>query len=239
MIIRAKVKQEIERLPEGKVVSASDFDIPRQYRSTLIKALNQFESAGIIKRFSKGRYYKPRESRFGLLLPSEKEVVNDFLEKEGKTIGYITGARAFAGLALTTQITSTITIGTNVSRRPLTRGQYKISFLLQSNPIVKDDIPLLIILDALRLIKEIPGTTPDDAMLQIVSWIKELSNEEKERLIKLCKAYRPYVRAQIGAIMEFLKIPVDDLAESLNPVSHYKLGISNSILPTAKNWNIA
>jgi len=48
MVIRDKVKQEIDRMPEGVVVSASDFDIPRQYRATLIKALNQFEYAGII-----------------------------------------------------------------------------------------------------------------------------------------------------------------------------------------------
>ena len=76
MVIRDKVKQEIDRMPEGVVVSASDFDIPRQYRATLIKALNQFEYAGIIKRISKGRYYKPRTSRFGELLPPEKEIVS-------------------------------------------------------------------------------------------------------------------------------------------------------------------
>ena len=50
MVIRDKVKQEIDRMPEGVVVSASDFDIPRQYRATLIKALNQFEYAGIMEK---------------------------------------------------------------------------------------------------------------------------------------------------------------------------------------------
>ena len=171
MVIRDKVRQEIDRMPEGVVVSASDFDIPRQYRAAIIKALNQFEYAGIIKRISKGRYYKPRTSRFGELLPPEKEIVRDFLEKDGNTIGYITGTRAFASLALTTQISSVIMVGTNVSRRPLSRGQYRITFLLQPNRIVKDDIPLLVILDALRLIKEIPGSTTDDAIAQMTVWI--------------------------------------------------------------------
>lgn len=180
MVIRDKVKQEIDRMPEGVVVSASDFDIPRQYRATLIKALNQFEYAGIIKRISKGRYYKPRTSRFGELLPPEKEIVRDFLEKDGNTIGYITGTRAFASLALTTQISSVIMVGTNVSRRPLSRGQYRITFLLQPNRIVKDDIPLLVILDALRLIKEIPGSTTDDAIAQMTVWIKGLVRNGQE-----------------------------------------------------------
>lgn len=238
MIIRNKVKQEIDRLPEGVVISASDFDVPRQYRATLVKALNQFEYAGVIKRISKGRYYKPRTSLFGELLPPEKEIVRDFLEKNGNVIGYITGTRAFAGLALTTQISPVIMIGTNVSRRPLTRGQYKITFLLQPNRIVKEDIYLLVILDALRLIKEIPGSTPDEAIKQITVWMKGLSDMEKTNLLQLCKAYKPYVRAQVGAIYDFLNFPAGDLPETLNPVSRYKLGISPTVLPTIKNWNI-
>lgn len=238
MVIRDKVKQEIDRLPEGVVVSASDFDIPRQYRATLVKALNQFEHAGVIKRVSKGRYYKPRTSRFGELLPPEKETVRDFLEKDGNTVGYITGTRAFASLALTTQISSVIMVGTNVSRRPLSRGQYKITFLLQPNRIIKEDIPLLVILDALRLIKEIPGSTPDEAMSQITVWIKDLSGTDRNRLLELCRAYKPYVRAQLGAIFEYLDFPVEDLLETLNPVTRYKLGISPTVLPTIKNWNI-
>ncbi|MCD8203227.1 MAG: DUF6088 family protein [Prevotella sp.] len=238
MIIRDIVKREIGCLPEGVVVSASDFDVPRQYRATLIKALNQFEYAGEIKRISKGRYYKPRKSIFGELFPSEKEIVKDFLEKDGNTIGYITGTRAFASLALTTQVSSVIMVGTNVSRRPLSRGQYKITFLLQPNRINNKDIPLLILLDALRLIKEIPGTTPDETIKQIIIWIKELSDTDKTRLLRLCRAYKPYVRAQLGAIFDYLGFPTYDYIETLNPLSRYKLGISSTVLPTTKNWNI-
>lgn len=164
--------------------------------------------------------------------------MRDFLEKDGNTIGYITGTRAFASLALTTQISSVIMVGTNVSRRPLTRGQYRITFLLQPNRIIKEDIPLLVILDALRLIKEIPGSTPDEAMSQITVWIKDLSGTDRNRLLELCRAYKPYVRAQLGAILEHLDFPVEDLLETLNPVTHYKLGISSTVLPTIKNWNI-
>ena len=74
MVIRDKVRQEIDRMPEGVVVSASDFDIPRQYRATLIKALNQFEYAGIIKRISKGRYYKPWKSHSTLTLLATQDL---------------------------------------------------------------------------------------------------------------------------------------------------------------------
>ena len=69
-------------------------------------------------------------------------------------------------------------------------------------------------------------------------WIKGLSETDRKRLLELCRAYKPYVRAQLGAILEYLDFPVEDLLETLNPVSRYKLGISSTILPTTKNWNI-
>ncbi len=238
MIIREQVKQKIDSLQEGVVISASDFNVPRQNYATLVKALNQFEYTGILKRLSKGRYYKPRTSVFGKLPPSEREIVKDLLEKGGKTVGYITGTRAFTGLALTTQLSSTIMVGTNVSRRPLTRGQYRITFLLQPNRVREEDIPLLIILDALRLIRVIPGTTPNDSIVQIMLWIKELSAKDRQRLFELCKAYKPYVRAQLGAIFEYLGYPFEGLQEALNPTSRYNLNISPEALPTTPNWNI-
>jgi transposase len=52
------------------------------------------------------------------------------LEKNGKIIGYITGVSAFASMGFTTQIASSIMIGTNRYRRPLSRGGYDISLLL-------------------------------------------------------------------------------------------------------------
>ncbi len=238
MVIREQVRQQIGSLPEGVVVTASDFELPRQYRATLIKALNQFEYAGVLKKVSKGKYYKPRQSRFGEMKPSESETVKDFLKKGNRTIGYITGTRAFSGLALTTQISSDILIGTPVARRPLQRGPYKISFLLQPNPISPKNIPLLIILDSLRLIKEIPASTPEEALPRIIAWINNLSANEQKRLASLALKYRPYVRALTGAILEYLGCPFFDLQESLNPLSRYHLDISESILPTSTKWNI-
>ena len=238
MVIRDRVKQQINTMPEGVVVTASDFDVPRCYRATLVKALNQFEEAGLLRRVAKGRYYKPGQSRFGEVSPSESEIVKDFLEKDGKIVGYITGTRVFAALALTTQISSTIMVGTNVSRRPITRDQYNITFLLQPNPIRKDDIPFFLILDALRLIKKIPAATPDETITQITAWIKGKGKVERKRLIELAKAYQPYVRALLGAIMECVEGSCDELLITLNPVTVFKIGITSSALSTAKNWNI-
>ena len=201
-------------------------------------ALNKLVAQGKLKRLSKGKYYKPEETVFGVLPPDTNEIVKDFLLKDGKIIGYITGTNAFARIGLTTQISSTIYIGTNKYRRPLLRGTNRIEFILQPNVIQEDDISLYIILDAIRFIRSIPATTPNEAVEILLSTIKGLKKQEQHRLAELSLAYTPYVRALLGAMYEQLSLPYQQLRQSLNGTTNYKLSISEEVLPTKTNWRI-
>ena len=145
---------------------------------------------------------------------------------------------AFASMGLTTQISSSILVGTNKYRRPITRNGVKISFLLQENAITSSNIPLLRILDALRLIKEIPATSPDECVTNIRKAIVALSEEQKQELIELSLAYTPYVRALLGAIYESVGLVTEVISKTLNGVTSYKLPISDKVLSNKRNWNI-
>lgn len=175
---------------------------------------------------------------FGLLKPSASEIAKDLLERNGEIIGYITGTTAFAGMGLTTQIASSIVIGTNKYRRPIKRGEYTIRFLVQDNQITEKNIPLLRILDAIRLIREIPATTPDECVAVLQKTMSCLPKKEQDELVSLSKNYTPYVRALLGAILESVGADVNDLRNTLNGVTTYKLPVSIQSLPTKNNWNI-
>ena len=114
----------------------------------------------------------------------------------------------------------------------------KISFLLQENAITSSNIPLLRILDALRLIKDIPATSPDDCVMNICKAINSLSKEQKQELAELSLAYTPYVKALLGAIYESLGLETEVISRTLNGVTSYKLPISNKVLSNKRNWNI-
>lgn len=238
MIIGDEIKRKISATPDGVILTIGDFDVEMQYQGALVKALNRLVDRGMLTRLSKGKYYKPRKTIFGTLKPVPEEITKDFLEKNGKIIGYVTGISAFAMMGLTTQITSSIMIGTNRYRRPLTRGEYTISFLLQRNTITKENIPLLRILDAIRLIRDIPASSPDDVVTQLGSTIDALSGEEQKELILLSENYTSYVRALLGAIMEKNNLDAVILKKNLNGTTFYKLPISEQVLPNKKNWNI-
>lgn len=238
MIIARQVKQKIETIPEGVVLGIKDFQVETQYEPTLVKVLNRLVKQGDLERLSKGKYYKPKRTMFGLLKPSASEIAKDLLERNGEIIGYITGTTAFAGMGLTTQIASSIVIGTNKYRRPIKRGEYTIRFLVQDNQITEKNIPLLRILDAIRLIREIPATTPDESIAVLQKTMSCLPKKEQDELVSLSKNYTPYVRALLGAILESIGADVNDLRNTLNGVTTYKLPISIQSLPTKNNWNI-
>lgn len=238
MIIGEDIKKQISSTPDGVILTIGDFNVDMRYQGALVKALNRLVDQGTLQRLSKGKYYKPRRTIFGTLKPTPEEITKDFLEKNGKLVGYITGNRAFALMGLTTQITSSLLIGTNRYRHPLTRGDYTISFLQQHNPITEENIPLLRILDALKFIKDIPASSPDIIVTQLGSTINALSNAEQKRLTELAENYTAYVRAILGAIMEQNNLNAELLKKGLNGTTNYKLPISEQALPNKKKWNI-
>lgn len=180
---------------------------------------------------------------FGNLLPNEKEIVKDLLEKDGKPIGYLSCVSFFNEAGFTTQVSNTFTIARNDIRPPLQRGFYRIKFFKQKNTITASNIPLLRLLDVMRFIKNIPDSSFKRSVIRLTSLIQELSNEDKKILIKLAFKYNPAVRALLGALLEEMNYENTDnelekLKASLNPITKYKIGITTGILPTTNNWNI-
>ena len=238
MVIATQIKERLAAADYGTVLTISDFGIEPRYQATLVRALNRKVATGELQKVGKGKYYKPKKTVFGTLSPTPSEIVKDLLVKNGKTVGYITGTSAFASMGLTTQITSAIMVGMSRYRRPTIRGEAKISFLVQPNPITEENIPFLRILDAIKLIREIPATTPDESVAVLGKTISALSREQIQLLCQLAEAYKPSTRALLGAILENSKLPTFGLELTLNGVTTYRLPISEKTLPNKQNWNI-
>ncbi len=239
MTIAEQIRDQIARFNKDYVFTASDFDI--QNKGAVVKSLQRLASAGEIFKLAKGKYYKPRSTEFGTLKPSAYQIAKDFIEDNGKIIGYITGYTSYNAMGLTTQISSQIQIGTNKYRRTIKRDRYMISFIVQPNKITSNNIGILRILDAIRFIREIPATTPNEACLRLKEIIKALEDDQVGLLVKCALNYTNYVRALCGAILEDISCDnklLMQLHASISSVTRYKLPISDSALPTKQNWNI-
>ncbi len=240
MNITKYIAETIGRLPKGYVFTYADFVKDASRKEAIIKALNRMAASGKISKLSKGKFYKPENTSFGTLPPSQQQMVKDLLESNGKLNGYLTGYSVYNQLGLTTQISNSIQIGKNEVRPSFKRDRYTISFVKQKNIITKDNIPLLQILDAIRYIKKIPDCNPSSACKRFLIIIKGLSDKDKTTLVRLALKYPPAARALLGAMLKASgkKSLTGPLYKSLNHFSTYKFSGVNKILPGAEKWNI-
>lgn len=232
------IEKRINDIGSGVVFSYSDLQLPSESQMAVAMALSRMVAQNKIKKVGKGRFYRPAISRLGEMSPNIDELTKDLLFKDGKRIGYITGTPAFSQLGITTQISSKILIGGRYYRRPLKRGNCEISFTKQENVLTDESIPLLRILDALKFIRKIPASTIDDSISCLTKVIYRLSTNEVKNLTLYSTSYPASVRALLGAILELNKQDYGELKFQLNPLTKYKLGIMEKVLPNKKNWNI-
>ena len=235
IMLRSKtIEQTVNAFRSDYVFTYRDLGLPPESSANVIRKLNRMADSGVIQRLSKGRFYKPKQTMFGSLKPSQQEVVKDLLEKNGKIIGYLTGVSIFGQLGLTTQISNIIEIGVKGKKNNTRRGMYSIRFVQQANIITKSNIPLLQLLDSIKSIKQIPDSTPDSSYNRIREIIKFLDEKSLDLMIKLAMKYNPMTRAIVGAIIEELygEERARILRDTLNPITVYKVGLTKKVLST-------
>jgi hypothetical protein len=234
------ISSTINKLRKGYVFSYSDLPIDVNQKDAAIKALNRMVASGKIAKLAKGKYYKPENTPFGTLRPSQNQVVKDLLEEDGKMIGYLTGYSIYNKLGLTTQVSNTIQIGKNQVRPNFKRERYTIAFVKQKNTITKENIPLLQLLDAIRYIKKIPDTNIEASCKRFLAIIRTQDEKEINTLVRLALKYPPATRALLGALLEQLQQDntTEPLFKSLNPITKYKLTGAAKALSTTEKWNI-
>jgi len=234
----AKVTRNfVDSIDEAKLFTYDD--VPSDNKQTVAIELSRLYKKGIIKKVSKGKFYKPKKRVFGEIEPSSDEKISSYIGASDD-IAYETGLNSFRQLGLTTQVAKTTTIATNKPYKKIELDNIKIKFVPKRVDVPKDDILLVQILDALKDIKKIPDSTPEKAFGYLKEIIKKLSTEQQIKMAQYAIKYTPRTRALLGAVLKELGLWEQSfkLKETLNPMTKYKVGISKDILPSKEYWNI-
>lgn len=240
MIASHSIENKIAGIEPTKVFTIEDLELPRDWRENIRVKLGRMVKSGQIQKVGRGKFYKPRTSVFGDIGPSPAEIVKDLMFTNDILTGYITGYTVWNQMGLTSQISNVIIIGTSRRRDSMRRGNFEIRFITQPNKISIGSIPLLQILDSIRLIKQIPDSSVFQSVKIIKKYISELDEKRLSTLVKLSKKYPPRVRALLGAILESSHNLdyAEDLKNTLNPTTTYSLGLNESTELNLTNWNI-
>lgn len=241
MALATNIRKRIKQLPEGKTFGYDDLRIAKENYTTAAKALERLQKEGLIKKVSKGVFYKPEQTVFGELKPDYSELLRPYLYENGKRVAYETGTSLYNRLGLTTQMAFRSKIASRGKRININRGSLKADGVKSYTEVTDSNYETLGLLDALKDIKRIPDCSVAQAIRRLSAIVKALSEKQTELLIKYALLYPPRVRALLGAILENngnKAKGIDKLKESLNPLSTIKLGLKETDLPTKSKWYI-
>jgi len=237
--VNRQVRKRVKGFKEGRIFDYDDFQDLDNIKAIAISLCRLIKTKKI-QRLAKGKFYKPKCTRFGELPPTESEIINQFLERDRRPIGYFTGNSAFNKLGLTTQVSNVFKIATNgqIGQKQLI-GRIKIRFTKCPVTITKENIDLLPILDCLKNILSIPDASLPDSISRLYQMIFNLKVAERNKLSECSLGYNPRTRALLGAMLEKMgdRKNLRKLKRTLNPLTNYKLEGINNTLPQASNWN--
>lgn len=237
MSINEKVASKIKRIPEGEVFTSQDFSFIENENAVAL-ALSRLVKKEVIKRLAKGMYYKPKSSKYGVLKPTENEILKKILKKKNEGY-YISGISSFNKLGLTTQVPSTIEIFGDTTSRERKIGNVRIRYVNINDKGKPGDAEYLQILDSLRLIKKIPDSNVNDSYRTLKYRIGKLDEVKINKLYELSIDKKPIVRALLGSMIEdnFSNIS-NRIKKTLNNLTTFKIGLTIDAVPNRDYWKI-
>jgi hypothetical protein len=241
MPLATDIRMRIKNLPEGKTFGYNNLRIAREDYTTAAKALERLQKQGIIKKVSKGVFYKPEQTVFGELKPDYSELLRSYLFENGKRIAYETGTSLYNSMGLTTQLAFRIKIASRGKRININRGTLKADAVKSYTEVTDSNYETLGILDAFKDMKRIPDCSETQAVSRLSAIVKKLNDKQIASLIKYALLYPPRVRALLGAILENNGSKLrglENLKASINPLTTIKLGLKETDLPNKSKWYI-
>ncbi len=235
-----KIKEKINSIKDGQTFSYRQLSIDSSEYQTAAKSIERLIKKGMIKRISTGIFYKPKQTVFGELLPSNEEILKSYLFRKGKRIAYITGTSLYNKLGLTTQVPQTIKIASRENEIKINKSNIKAIPAKSYIDVTNKNYQYLEILDSIKDFKKIQDLNIENGITILLTIIKRFKQKEVNKIIKLSLKYPPRARALLGALLESnnLKNNLKELQKSLNPLSIYSFGIEKKNLSTIENWNI-
>jgi hypothetical protein len=238
--VASRVAARIGSGPTGRLWTYDDFLDLAAPMTAVAAALSRLTRKGELRRIRRGIYYKPETTRFGESHPDSHAALEATLRRHG-TPATPSGLNAWRRLGLTTQISSEASlISAKRLRISPVMGQ-RVTAVTRTN-VGRSIENERAVLDALRAIRRIPGTTPGG----VLDWARHhltLGGLNVANLARMAKNEPPRVRALLGALMEDIDPDGTEgiregLKRSLNPLTTFKFPGVRERLRSADGWNI-
>ncbi len=166
------LSQQILSASDGSIFFRTDF--PQYHPESVGRTLSGLVEEGLLVRIASGIYLKPKQSKYGAIMPSIDQIVRAIAERDKAQV-LPSGVTALNALGLSTQVPMTHSFLTTGSARTLYLGDQKV-ILKRAVPrnfaYSTQLIPLLV-----QALKSLGEQNIDE---EILSRMRELIKQEKE-----------------------------------------------------------
>lgn len=239
--ITSAIEKKIEIWPDKKVFRLEDFPAYKKHPKAVSQALSRLVQKEVIVRIDKGRFYKPKASRFGVVRPNENAILESFLYQGKKIVAYLTGTSLYYLWGLTTQIPAEVQLKSAESS--LNRNIGSIRIRAKKAPVRQlnaSSVKILQLLDILDGLRTIPDADSKQVLLKIENVISQFDDKDIKASERLAMSYRASVKAMLGSLLEeFRNYESTRLKKELSPFSKYQAGISAESLVYARKWQLS
>ena len=210
----------IEHEPENKLLEASALysqsfsTIPEM---TYYKTLERMCKKGSLVHLTKGLYYRPKNTRFGTVPISEKDIVEHYIQDDQ---GIVVGYRLFNQKGLTTQISKRVEVLSSAvsGKKKNIHNVYVMNISISLTPETIPIIETLEILQNYKSIEDINNTA-------LAAYMKDFAIEYSDETTVYVLKNRKYKKSTIAFLESFL--------------NHFKVeNTLNQFLSSLSSYNI-
>lgn len=214
------VKNTIAAFKENELIAAS-----KVYREKLskqiseaayYKTLQRMCDAGELVKIAKGTYHLPKKSKYGIVPPSEKEIVRAFTENE---TGVVVGYHLYNTLDLTTQISKKV----NVMSSSIEGATKTVRNVVVVQVPLRFSIDVKNIVQGLEVLQNF-STIQDMNYSAFLTYARKIADTFDESAFEEVMSARPYKKSTVSFYREILNYydVENDLGKYLSNLSKYK-----------------
>lgn len=210
----------IEQIPENELIFASKLfneKLKNQVsEESFYQTLGRLCKSGELSRIAKGTYYRPKISKYGIVPPSEKEIISAFTESNsGTVIGYT----LYNNLKLTTQLPKKVEVlSSRMDQQTKNISNVLLQFCdLVYTPNVENMIHMLEVLQNFDRIQDLNSGCFIEYCKNFVSTY----NDATFKVVNTQKKYQKRTISFLKNILDFYNVS-NDLDRYLSTMSDYK-----------------
>lgn len=229
---REMVLTEFQNKPENTLIMTGQL-YREKYATILSEAafaqiISRLCRSGEIERVSKGIYCRPKKTRFGTILPSEREIIDLFTSGSN---GVIVGYGLYNALGVTTQIPKRQTAYSSIAEEQLKQiGNVIIhKYELEYTSEVKSVIQMMELLHHYKEIQDVNTT----AMIRSTERLSREYREDAFEAVQRTIGYPKWTIAFLREVLNFYHKP-NHLSRYLSALSNYPFPRMEELYETAR-----